>query len=206
MPEIYTREGQRKMGFNLEQVLEESGALTEGHFLLSSGKHSDRYVEKFHLLRKPRILQQVCSAMIERLGGVEVDVVAGPTTGGILIAAEIARQLGVRAAYAERSDDGGLKRAFRRVEYFEQGDRVMVVDDILTTGGSVRETIQALDGYPVELVSVMVMVDRSMGRTDLGTPYASLTQMDVPAWDPGNCPLCEKGYPLVKPGTTAHST
>lgn len=190
------------MGFRLEQALEECGALTEGHFLLSSGKHSNRYVEKFHLLRKPTVLQQVCAAMIEQLGNMKIDVVAGPTTGGILIAAEIARQLGVRAAYAERADGSGLERAFRRVNYFEPGDSVMVVDDILTTGGSVRETIEALSPHDVELASVMVMVDRSMGKTDLGFPYQSLTQMDVPAWDPEGCPLCEQGLPLVKPGTT----
>lgn len=194
------------MGFNLERALEKAGALTEGHFLLSSGKHSDRYVEKFHLLRKPLILEQVCRAMVEQLGTTEVDVIAGPTTGGILIAAEIARQLGVRAAYAERADDGSLQRAFRRVEYFEPGDRVMVVDDILTTGGSVMETIAALEPHPVELASVMVMVDRSKGRADLGTPYSALTQMDVPAWDPDACPLCADGIPLVKPGTTQQNT
>lgn len=190
------------MGFRLEQALEECGALTEGHFLLSSGKHSDRYVEKFHLLRKPAVLQQVCAAMIEQLGTTEIDVVAGPTTGGILIAAEIARQLGARAAYAERANGSGLERAFRRVNYFESGDRVMVVDDILTTGGSVRETIEALSPHEVELASVMVMVDRSMGKADLGFPYQSLTQMDVPAWEPEGCPLCEQGVALVKPGTT----
>lgn len=190
------------MGIDLEKILEECGALTEGHFLLSSGKHSDRYVEKFHLLRKPGILQQVCSAMIERLGDTHVDVIAGPTTGGILIAAEMARQMGIRAAYAERAEDGGLSRQFRRVEYFEPGDQVVVVDDILTTGGSVRETIRALDPYPVELAGVVVMVDRSMGRADLGTPYLAVAEMDVPVWNPGDCPLCAKGILVAKPGTT----
>jgi orotate phosphoribosyltransferase len=192
--------------FDLERALEDAGALSEGHFLLSSGKHSDRYVEKFHLLRKPVILEQVCAAMIDHLGGERIDVVAGPTTGGILIAAEIARQLRVRAAYAERADEGSLERAFRRVDYFEAGDRVLVIDDILTTGGSVRETISALDPYPVELAAVMLMVDRSLGRADLGVPYKSLAQMDVPAWEPDQCPLCERGVPLVKPGTTQQKT
>ena len=203
---IADEEGNGFVAFDLEKVLEECGALTEGHFLLSSGKHSDRYVEKFHLLRKPAILQQVCRAMIEQLGETKIDVVAGPTTGGILIAAEIARQLGVRAAYAERADSGGLERAFRRVDYFEPGDRAMVVDDILTTGGSVRETILALKPHPVELAATMVMVDRSMGRTDLGAPYSALTEMDVPAWDPAGCPLCAQGIPAVKPGTTVQNT
>ncbi len=190
------------MGFQLERVLEECGALTQGHFLLSSGKHSDRYIEKFHLLRKPAVLEQVCRAMIERMNASSIDVVAGPTTGGILIAAEIARQMGVRAAYAERADDGSLQRAFRRVNYFEPEDRVLVVDDIMTTGGSVRETIKALEKHPVELAAVMVMVDRSNGAIDLGTPYSALAEMDVPAWDPRECPLCAEKTPLIKPGTT----
>jgi orotate phosphoribosyltransferase len=192
----------KDVGFDLEKILEESGALTEGHFLLSSGKHSDRYVEKFHLLRKPVILEQVCTAMIGALGDKPVDVVAGPTTGGILIAAEMARQMGVRAAYAERAEDGSLSRQFRRVEYFEPGDRVLVVDDILTTGGSVRETIAALDPFGVTLTGVVVMVDRSMGRADLGAPYLAVAEMDVPVWDPDDCPLCAKGIPVAKPGTT----
>jgi orotate phosphoribosyltransferase len=190
------------VGIDLEKVLEECGALTEGHFLLSSGKHSDRYIEKFHLLRKPVILQQVCRAMIETIGDTKVDVVAGPTTGGILIAAEMARQMGIRAAYAERAEDGSLARQFRRVEYFEPGDSVLVVDDILTTGGSVRETIAALEPYEVSLAGIVVMVDRSKGRADLGAPYSTVLEMDVPVWDPEDCPLCQKGIPAAKPGTT----
>jgi orotate phosphoribosyltransferase len=190
------------VGIDLEKVLEECGALTEGHFLLSSGKHSDRYIEKFHLLRKPVILQQVCRAMIETIGDTKVDVVAGPTTGGILIAAEMARQMGIRAAYAERAEDGSLARQFRRVEYFEPGDSVLVVDDILTTGGSVRETIAALEPYEVSLAGIVVMVDRSKGRADLGAPSSTVLEMDVPVWDPEDCPLCQKGIPAAKPGTT----
>jgi orotate phosphoribosyltransferase len=190
------------VGLNLEHVLEECGALTEGHFLLSSGKHSDRYIEKFHLLRKPVILEQVCREMVEKVGDTKIDVVAGPTTGGILIAAEMARQLGVRAAYAERAQDGSLARQFRRVEYFEPKDRVLVVDDILTTGGSVRETILALEPYDVTLADVVVMVDRSMGRANLGTPYTAVAEMDVPVWDPADCPLCARGVRVAKPGTT----
>jgi orotate phosphoribosyltransferase len=190
------------VAFDLIKLLEESGALTEGHFLLSSGKHSDRYVEKFHLLRKPKTLEAVCAEIVRRLEGKLIDVVAGPTTGGILIAAEVARQMGVRAAYAERADAGSADREFRRVNYFEEGDRVLVVDDIMTTGGSVKETIDALGSYPVHLAAVMVMVDRSMGRIDLGVPYRALAEMDVPAWEPESCPLCRQGVPLVKPGTT----
>lgn len=190
------------MAFDLEGLLEQSGALTQGHFLLSSGKHSDRYIEKFHLLRRPKILEEICAEIVRRVSSTPIDVVAGPTTGGILIAAEVARQMDVRAAYAERSDQGSLEREFRRVSYFEPGDRVLVVDDILTTGGSVRETIAALEPHPVELAAVMLMVDRSIGRAELGAPYQALAEMDVPAWDPEDCPLCDQGVSLVKPGTT----
>jgi orotate phosphoribosyltransferase len=190
------------MVFSLRATLEAAGALRHGHFLLSSGKHSDRYVEKFHLLRRPALLEQACAEIARRLDGQRVDVVAGPTTGGILIAAELARQLDARAAYAERAAETGTARAFRRVEYFEPGDHVLVVDDILTTGSSVRETIDALADYPVELVGVVVLVDRSGGQVGFGAPFQALAALDIPAWEPEDCPLCEHDIPLEKPGTT----
>jgi orotate phosphoribosyltransferase len=192
------------VAFSLRLILEEAGALRHGHFLLSSGKHSDRYIEKFDLLRKPVLLEQACAEIARRMSATGVNVVAGPTTGGILIASELARQLGVRAAFAERSEVSGTAREFRRVEYFEPGDRVLVVDDILTTGGSVRETIAALRFHPVEIIGVVVLVDRSGGKVEFGMPFMALDAIEVPAWPPEECPLCERGQPLVKPGTTVH--
>jgi orotate phosphoribosyltransferase len=179
------------------------GALKDGHFLLASGRHSDRYVEKFDLLRRPRETEAVCAGIAERYRGERIDVVAGPTTGGVILAFEVARQFGVAAAYAERRSDGGAGREFRRGTTFAPGARVLVVDDILTTGGSVRETLAALSEYPIEVVGVAVLVDRSGGKVTFGVQLAAVATLDVATWEVAECPLCAEGVPLVKPGTTA---
>lgn len=190
--------------FVLDQ-LRKAGALKEGHFLLSSGRHSDRYVEKFDLLRQPTVTEQVCAGFAEQYRDAKIDVVAGPTTGGIILAFEVGRQLDVAAAYAERVADGGTGREFRRGTTFAPGSRVLVVDDILTTGGSVRETLTALERHPVEIVAVAVLVDRSGGKVSFGdVPLFSLVnKLEVTSWAADECPLCAQGVPLVKPGTTA---
>ncbi len=190
------------MAVDLAAVLREVGALQEGHFLLSSGRHSDRYIEKFALLMRPRETEQVCRGFTERFANAGVETVAGPTTGGILLAFEVARQLGVRAVYAERAE-GGPGREFRRGATFRPGERVLVVDDILTTGGSVRDTLAALARHRVEVVGVGVLVDRSGGQVDFGVPLVPLLALDIATYAPADCPLCRAGRPLVKPGTTA---
>src|SRR3954471_17846776 len=140
--------------FDLLTVLREAGALKTGHFLLSSGRHSDQYVEKFDLLRNPRATERACSAFADRFLSESIDVVVGPTTGGIILAFEVGRQLGCAAAYAERNSDDSSGREIRRGTIFTPRQRVLVVDDILTTGGSVRETLTALKDQPVEIVAV----------------------------------------------------
>jgi len=187
----------------LVELLRQVGALLEGHFLLASGRHSDRYVEKFALLRWPRQVEMVCRDLLARLPWSGIDAVVGPTTGGILLAYECARQLGVWAAYAERESEGSSRRVIRRGTQFPSGTRVLVVDDVLTTGGSVGETLRALAEYPVEVVGVAVLVDRSTAPINLGVPLAALVRLEFPSWLPAECPLCAKGLPLVKPGTTA---
>ena len=186
---------------DLAAVLREVGALQEGHFLLSSGRHSDRYIEKFALLMRPRETEQVCRGFADRFAEAGVETVAGPTTGGILLAFEVARQLGVRAVYAERAE-GGVGREFRRGATFRPGERVLVVDDILTTGGSVRDTLAALERQGVKVVGVGVLVDRSGGQVDFGVSLVPLLALDIATYDPVDCPLCRAGVPLVKPGTT----
>lgn len=185
------------------EILRESGGLKEGHFLLSSGRHSDRYIEKFDLLRRPRLTEAVCRGFSERFKDANIDVVVGPTTGGVILAFEVARQLGVMAAYAERAGEGDTAREIRRGTTFGPGARVLVVDDILTTGGSVRETLAALDPFEVEIVAVAVLVDRSGGKVTFPVPLVPLVSLDVATYDPADCPLCAQGIPLVKPGTTA---
>jgi orotate phosphoribosyltransferase len=183
------------------EVLRQAGAIKQGHFLFSSGLHGDTYVEKFDLLRNPRATEQICGGFARAFADARVDVVAGPTTGGILLAFETARQLGVAAAYAER--DGETGRAFRRGTTFAPGARVLVVDDILTTGGSVRETLAALASHDVTVVGIGVLWDRSGGKVDFGVPLVALNAEEIAAYPPDQCPLCAAGIPLVKPGTTA---
>jgi orotate phosphoribosyltransferase len=187
---------------NILETLRAAGALKQGHFLLSSGRHSDQYVEKFDLLRQPGATSRACALIAERVSGQPVDVVVGPTTGGVILAFELARQLGIDAAYAERAGPNAIGREFRRGTTFPKGARVLVVDDILTTGGSVRETLAALDAHDVEVVGVALLVDRSGGAANLEVPAMSLVSLDIETWDPDDCPLCQLGVHLVKPGTT----
>lgn len=191
-------------GFDLEGMLRDVGAVKEGHFLLASGRHSDRYVEKFDLLRNPRATERCLTVLAKAVQGDRIDVVAGPTTGGVLLAFELARQLGVPAAYAEPKSGGGPGREFRRGTRFTSGARVLVVDDILTTGKSIRETLAALEAHDVEVARIAVLVDRSGGTsTNLDYPLLALTTMDIATWKPSECPLCRENVPLVKPGTSA---
>jgi len=184
------------------ELLRSTGALKTGHFLLSSGRHSDVYVEKFDLLRQPVATSEVCTGFVERFRDERIDVVVGPTTGGILLAFETARQMNIAAAYAERADSG-TGRELRRGTVLPSGARVLVVDDILTTGGSVRETLDALAKHLVEVVGIGVLVDRSAGKVQFGDiPLHALGAQVVESWAADECPLCAKGEPLVKPGTT----
>lgn len=192
------------MSYDFLAALKDVGALKQGHFLLASGRHSDAYVEKFDLLRQPRATERACTALIERLGAhAAVDLVVGPTTGGILLAFEIGRQLGLPAAYAERVTEGGAERAFKRGTVIEPGTRVLVVDDVLTTGGSVRETLAALDKVDTRVEAIALLVDRSTTPLGLTPPLISLGRLDIASWPADECPLCLAGQPLHRPGTTA---
>lgn len=185
-------------------TLQSIGALKLGHFLFSSGRHGDVYLEKFDLFRNPVATSDICTGFVEHFEDDRLDVIVGPTTGGILIAFETARQLGVAAAYAERSSDTGTAREFRRGTTFRPGSRVLVLDDILTTGGSVRETLAALQPHQVEIVAVGVLVDRSGGKVEFGeVPLCALGTQEIASWTPAECPMCREGRPLTKPGTTA---
>jgi orotate phosphoribosyltransferase len=179
-------------------IFRECGAVLHGHFRLSSGKHSDTYFEKFQVLQYPRYVQQLCGELAKRFREEHIDVVVGPTTGGVIIAYEVARQLGTRAVYAEREGD---KRVLRRGFTLREGERVLVVDDILTTGGSVREVLEMLEPYRVQLVGVGILVDRTGGQVDLGVRTETLLQLRVEAWQPEECPLCQRGEPITEPGS-----
>ena len=186
----------------VEDIFSRAGAYLEGHFLLSSGKHSPFYLEKFQVLQWPQETERLCQSIAESARGLGVQTVAGPTTGGIILAHEVARQLGVRAVYAERTADG-RGREFRRGFRLNPGERVLVVDDIMSTGGSVQETIDAVRSNGAEVVGVGVLVDRSAGQASFnGLPVIALWDVSIPTYPPDVCPQCAQGTPLVKPGTT----
>ncbi len=180
---------------NAEQLLRDRGALLRGHFVLSSGRHSDTYVEKFRILQWPDVTTELCRGIAERFRE-SADTVAGPTTGGIIVAFETARQLGARCVIAERSE-GGHGRAFRRGFELGPANRVLVVDDVLTTGGSVREVIEAVERTGATVVGVGVLVDRTAGRTIFDRPLYAALSLDVRSWEPAECPLCREGTPAT---------
>ena len=191
------------MGCNLaDKVLEifkTAGAIKEGHFLLASGLHSPVYWEKFRILQYPDLTGRLCRLIAQHFKEQKIEVVAGPTTGGIILAFETARQLGVRSVFAEK--EGGL-RVFRRDFQISPGEHVLVVDDILTTGSSVRETISAVEKCGGITVGIGVLVDRSETDMDFGAPLFSCLRAPTTVYSPQECPLCATHTPLVKPGAT----
>jgi orotate phosphoribosyltransferase len=186
---------------DVERVFRDSGALREGHFILASGRHSPLYLEKFQVLQHPVQTERLCAALASWAKTRDVETVAGPTTGGIILAHEVARQLGVRAIYAERRENG-RGREFRRGFALRPGERVVVVDDIMTTGGSVQETVEAVRSAGGHVAGAAVLVDRSGGAADVGVPIEALWRLEIPSYAPAECPLCAKGIPATHPGTT----
>jgi orotate phosphoribosyltransferase len=186
---------------DVERVFREAGAFREGHFVLASGKHSSRYLEKFQVLQGPTRTTALCTDIAEWARSITPRTVAGPTTGGIILAHEVARQMGLRAVYAERPETG-RGREFRRGFELGSGERVLVVDDIMTTGGSVQETIGAVRGAGAQVVGAAVLVDRSGGAANLDVPLHALWTVDIPTYAPADCPECASGVPVTKPGTT----
>src|SRR5216117_1093659 len=186
---------------DVDRVFRDSGALREGHFILASGRHASLYLEKFQVLQHPSETERLSSAIAMWAGSLGVETVAGPTTGGIILAHEVARQLGARAIYAERRE-GASGREFRRGFALAPGERVLVVDDIMTTGGSLQETIDAVRAAGGTVAGAAVLVDRSGGAARLDVPVKALWRLDIPSYSATECPLCAKGVPAVHPGTT----
>jgi orotate phosphoribosyltransferase len=186
----------------VESLFVDAGALLDGHFLLKSGRHAARYLEKFLVLQHPRYGVELCRRFAETLASYSPTLVVGPTTGGVLLSFETARQLAgsVRAAFAEPAPSGG--RSLRRGWSIATDERVVVVDDILTTGASLIETIEAVRAAGVDPVAAAVMVDRSVEPVELGVTLHSLGRIEIPSWEADACELCAAGVSLHKPGSS----
>ena len=189
-------------GASIESLFVDAGALLDGHFLLKSGRHAGRYLEKFLVLQHPQYGVEICRRFAEVLAPYRPTLIVGPTTGGVLLSFETARQLGesVRAAFAEPIPEGG--RALRRGWTVAADERVAVVDDILTTGASLVETIDAVRAAGVGPVAAAVIVDRSVAPVDLGLSLHALGRIEIPSWEADACPLCADAVPLRKPGSS----
>lgn len=184
----------------VKDLLTKTNAIMHGHFLLTSGLHSPHYVEKFNVLQHPQYTEILCKAMAEKFKDKNIDTVVGPVTGGILLAHETGKALGTRAIFTERENG---KMTFRRGFSLEKGERVLVVEDIVTTGGSIKEVIDVVREFGGIPVAVAMLVDRSNGKVNFdGVPCTALLHMDVEAYAPEECPLCKEGTPLTKRGGT----
>jgi orotate phosphoribosyltransferase len=167
--------------------------------LLTSGLHSPIYWEKFQVLQFPNYTEQLCRMIASHFQKQGVQIVAGPTTGGIILAHEVARQLGVRSLFAEKE---GEERVFRRGFHIDPGERFLIVDDILTTGGSIREVMTAVTKLGGKVIGIGVLVDRSEPKLDFGVPFYSCHRAVAPTYTPEDCPLCAERVPLVRPGSS----
>ena len=210
----------RAVAARTEALFRSSGALREGHFALKSGRHSDAYVEKFQVLQDPAATSELCGFLAAGARGTDgkpmVDLVAGPTTGGVILAFETGRQLGTRAIFAEEvAVAGHTRREFRRGFAIAPGERVLLVDDILTTGGSLLAMLPAVEAAGGEIMECVVLVDRSGGLLTLTSPLTgrvyplrALWRLELPTYEPGaaTCPGCAAGTVAVKPGSSGTGT
>ncbi len=187
-----------------EQALDcyrKTGAILKGHFKLTSGRHSDTYMQSAKLFIDTKQSEIVCKALAEKLAGEKIDLVVSPAIGGILMGYEVARQLGVPNIFAERENgEMTLRRGFS----IEKGTKVVVVEDVVTTGGSVKEVVKLVQSMGAEVVAVASLVDRSNGNVDFGVKYVNLISMEVVSYEADKCPLCKEGkIELIKPGSRA---
>jgi orotate phosphoribosyltransferase len=204
----------------VEQIFREAGAYRDGHFKLKSGRHGDRYIEKFQVLQWPEAVTELATMMATIAGDVAaggggrpIDVVIGPTTGGIVLAYEVGRQLGVRGIFAEQATDadGSQRRELRRGFRIEPGERVLLVDDVVTTGASLLEMVPLIESTGGELVHSVVLVDRSAKLREVISPTtgrvheaSALWSLSLPTYEAGaeSCPGCRDGIPLYTPGSS----
>ncbi|HEX9021902.1 MAG TPA: orotate phosphoribosyltransferase [Nitrospirota bacterium] len=179
-------------------IYKKTGALLTGHFLLSSGLHSEQYLQSAVVLQQPELATKLCAALAERFKDSKIEAVIAPALGGIFVSHETARALGVRAMFAERVN---AELTLRRGFSIKAGERVLVVEDVITTGKSTKETINVVRKAGGVVVAAGSLVDRSGGNADIGVTYKSLVTLSIPTYTPESCPLCKAGSAPVKPGS-----
>ena len=182
----------------MERIFKQTGLMLEGHFLLTSGRHSNRYMQCAKLFQYPEYSEMICKDLADRFAGQKIDMVVGPAVGGIIMSYEMARQFKVPNIFAER-ENGAM--TLRRGFSIPEGANVLVVEDVVTTGGSVREVMDIVAEAKAEVVGVCVVVDRSGGKIDFGVPFEAAYETEIQSYEPSQCPLCEQGLELVKPGS-----
>lgn len=185
----------------MEEIMEiftKTGVMKKGHFRLTSGKHSEKYLQCAQLLQYPNYTRQACQVLAEKFKEDKIDVVIAPAIGGIILAYELAGLLQTRSLFTEREDG---KMTLRRNFQINPGEKVVVIEDVVTTGGSVKEVIEIVKEQDGNLVGVACLVNRSGGKVDFGVRLESLVQLEIETYEPDNCPLCAEGIPVVKPGS-----
>ena len=183
---------------NILEIFTETEALLQGHFLLTSGRHSNRYFQCAKVLQYPVYTEKICGIIAKFFKDYDIDTVISPAIGGIIVGQEVARQLNKRSIFAEREDK---KLILRRGFMINPGEKLLVCEDVVTTGGSVIEVIDIVKAQGGKVVGVGFIVDRSNGKVDFGYPQKSTMKMEVISYVPEECPLCKENVPLVKPGS-----
>lgn len=184
----------------IEEVLKQAGVLLEGHFLLTSGRHSNRYLQCAKIFRNTKYSEELCAALAEQYKDDQVELVIGPAMGAVQMAYEVSRHLHVENFFTERDENGAM--VLRRGFAIEEGQRVLVVEDVVTTGGSVREVIDLVNKAGGVVVGVGSIVDRTGGNIDFGVPFRAVYSASVQSWDADECPLCKEGKSEpYKPGS-----
>lgn len=178
-------------------AFEELGVLQTGHFRLTSGLHSEQYMQCAKLFEYPRKAQAIVATLLSRLPE-GIETVIAPAIGGVTVGYELARQLGCRFIFAERQEG---EMVFRRGFSLKPGEKVLAVEDVVTTGGSVQEVVNLAKECGAEILGVATIVDRSQGKADFGVPFYSLVSMQITVYQPEECPLCSQGTPLSMPGS-----
>lgn len=186
------------MSWSLDEAIERTGMLKTGHFLLSSGLHSSQYLQCARLLQYPNDAKQTGNQLAQLFQDQPIDVVVGPALGGVIIAHEVARTLGVRCLFTERKEG---KMQLRRGFEIQPKERVLIVEDVVTTGGSVREVIDVMEDLQAEIVGVGSIFNRSKSNPFANIPYRALKTLEIENVKPEECPLCQQGVPAVKPGS-----